>query len=586
MFSFILFLVLLVVIITLFSFHHRLKTLEDYHLKTLQQAAIPETKTEIAAKNAAAVAVSKPAATAATETPDPFGYVFDQMIAWSKRDFLMKLGAFLVVLAFGWFVSYAFLHDWIGPMGRITLGVLCGVALLLIGTWRIRRFKHQGGVFMITGALAVIMTLYAARHVYDFFTPSSVLAVMFLTVAYVTLVSVQQRYQALAGTAALLGGVAPLLVDAPEPSLTGLSLYLLALSAGTLWVVALTSWRFLIFISLAVVTLYHAPYLFGHLPPSDAMSGLLFSFVFTGLFFAVSILGMLAQKQKLSAVDIVTGLGSGLFLLWWVLVAAPEEWTSLMLAAWMIVFASGAFVVFQYTDVLEYFYTYAGVSLLYLFVATSLELSGPSLTVAYIIEAALLVALMERITNDIRMLSIASSAFALPMLLSLKSIESRAWENGILHKDFAVLALLIAALWVVGFHFFTKALTGEKHRELSHLAVVYTTVGSMYAMTLIWLSLHAIIVEADTATMLSLIIYTIAGVCIYVAGLRRGVRELKAAAGLIVGFVVGHLLLVEVWDMALSGRIITFFSIGALLMSTAFVERRQRTHADIISHNP
>jgi uncharacterized membrane protein len=86
--------------------------------------------------------------------------------------------------------------------------------------------------------------------------------------------------------------------------------------------------------------------------------------------------------------------------------------------------------------------------------------------------------------------------------------------------------------------------------------------------------------------MLSLIVYTIAGVCVYVVGLRRGVRELKAAAGLIVGFVVGHLLLVEVWDMALSGRIITFFSIGALLMSTAFIERRQRTHADIISHNP
>jgi hypothetical protein len=39
--------------------------------------------------------------------------------------------------------------------------------------------------------------------------------------------------------------------------------------------------------------------------------------------------------------------------------------------------------------------------------------------------------------------------------------------------------------------------------------------------------------------------------------------------------VVARLLLVDVWSMELSGRVITFFVIGALLMSTAFLTKRK-----------
>jgi hypothetical protein len=50
--------------------------------------------------------------------------------------------------------------------------------------------------------------------------------------------------------------------------------------------------------------------------------------------------------------------------------------------------------------------------------------------------------------------------------------------------------------------------------------------------------------------------------------------------GVLIGVVVGRLLLVEVWDMALAGRIVTFFIIGTLLMSTAFIGRRPKEIID------
>jgi succinate dehydrogenase hydrophobic anchor subunit len=53
-------------------------------------------------------------------------------------------------------------------------------------------------------------------------------------------------------------------------------------------------------------------------------------------------------------------------------------------------------------------------------------------------------------------------------------------------------------------------------------------------------------------------------------------RVLRFAGLLLVLFVIGHLLLIEIWDMDIVPRIITFFVIGGLLMSTAFMKKLKK----------
>ena len=48
-------------------------------------------------------------------------------------------------------------------------------------------------------------------------------------------------------------------------------------------------------------------------------------------------------------------------------------------------------------------------------------------------------------------------------------------------------------------------------------------------------------------------------------------KEVTLSGGILLGFVVLRLLLVDVWAMDLVGRIITFVVIGVLLISTAFM---------------
>jgi uncharacterized membrane protein len=87
----------------------------------------------------------------------------DKFIAWLKDDWMLKLGGLLLLIGFGWFTTYAFMNDWVGPNGRIIIGLLAGVLVLALGTWRIRQYINQGGVFLVIGSAIVLITVSLLR---------------------------------------------------------------------------------------------------------------------------------------------------------------------------------------------------------------------------------------------------------------------------------------------------------------------------------------------------------------------------------------------------------------------------------------
>jgi hypothetical protein len=112
----------------------------------------------------------------------------EKLGAWLKEDWLLKLGAALLIIGFGWFTNYAFVNNWVGPVGRVTLGLIAGALFLILGWWRIRSFVYQGGIFLALGSTIILITVYAARVVLDLFDPASALGIMFLSTAKVHLV--------------------------------------------------------------------------------------------------------------------------------------------------------------------------------------------------------------------------------------------------------------------------------------------------------------------------------------------------------------------------------------------------------------
>jgi hypothetical protein len=495
---------------------------------------------------------------------------------WIKVDFMVKLGAFLLLCALGWFVSYAFMNGWIGEIGRIALGITAGAAFLILGYWRIRHEVHQGAIFSVLGSSIVLLTVYAGRELYDFFTPLSALLIMFLSVAFVALLAVSRESERLALASLTLASIAPLFTASPYPDVIERFTYLLVIVFGSLWVVYLRGWSSLTLGALVVVFLHGLPYLASYITSGDRDVVLLFAFVFTAIFFVANILGLICnENEKNRTPHLLIAGGTGLYLIAWIFAVAPPEWQSLLFVSWMFVFSVGSFVVYRVIERPEPFYLYGATSIALLAAATASELSGPALTIAYTIEIGVLVLGATYIVKDKSLASVLACLFMFPVLFSVENMVSADWYTGIFHDSFFVLLILMLTLGVIGLLGYEL---GEK--ESTGVSVTASTLliaSGVYLVILIWLVFHAgDALSESTATLFALLVYAVAGITAYTRGRSLGNDTLRYVGWALIALVMGRLLLIDVWDMELGGRIITFFIIGLLFISTAFLRKEKQ----------
>jgi uncharacterized membrane protein len=495
---------------------------------------------------------------------------FEKFISWAKEDWLLKLGALLLLIGFGWLTTYAFTHDWIGATGRITIGIVSGTLFMMFGWKRMEKYINQGSIFLVLGSTVVLLTIFAARS-YGYFTPLSALVIMFLSTAFVALTSVKYNNRSLALLSLVLAGIAPLLTNGSASNTIGLFSYLFVVVLGAIWIVALTGMRELTMAALLLIAFYSFPHFFS----PDKGTLLVFAYAFATVFFLTNTIGILKSKGKEIVSDLITAAGNGLLLLAWIMMAAPEEWKSLIIAAWMVVFAAGAFSIFRVTQRKEPFYVYAGVCIAMLAAATSIELEGSALTIAYTIEGGIIPLITYFVLQDVKVAERMSSLLVLPVFLSVGSIFSNEWGRSVFNEDFFVLLILGLTFLGLGL-FFLQPVRESKDEELQQGNAILLTAGSIYMYVLLWLSLHAGLGDGPTAVMISLAIYTIIGLIFYFHGISNDKRTVRLYGGALVGLVVIRLLLVDIWEMEMGGKIITFFLIGVLLMSTAFLGKKQR----------
>lgn len=499
----------------------------------------------------------------------------NRVLAWLADDWLMKLGALLMLMSFAWLARFAFLHNIIGPYGRITLGIVAGVVLLMWGFLHCKKHIEQGGVLLVLGSSVILVTLFAARELYDFFTPVSVLAVMFLSVSFVAFASVKYRQEVLAIVSLIMAAVAPLLVDAPSVEYISLFWYLTVVIFGSLWIIAITGWKRLAIASLAVFAVYSLPHIFqwtAHTPQSLV----LFAYAFAAAFFVLQTMSIVKNHGKDFAYDAIGSVINGILLLGWIAVVVVPEWRSLLCVVWLIVFSCGSYAVYRTTKLQEPFIAYALVGIAYLGAALAFELEGSALVIALTLEVAVASLLVYYVTRQVATSEAIALLLSIPAVLSLQSVTSKSWSTGVLHKDFFVLVILAATLMLVGYYFWNKrrnvATGGTINSEISATMIV---IGSAYAYVTIWLSLHAAFVNDSLAVMYALICYTIIGLSIYVYARIHSRRGLALYSGTLLCLVVGRLLTIDVWYLTLTWRIVTFFLMGLLLIGSAFIGRKK-----------
>jgi uncharacterized membrane protein len=163
-----------------------------------------------------------------------------------------RVGILAMLIAAAWFLKYAIDNHWIGPLGRVLIGLLAGAGFI---AWS-ERFEKRGFTafaysLKAVGSGTLYLSLWAAFSLYALMPAWAAFAAMVVVTAFNGLVSWSRNAELLA-LYAIAGGLStPLLVSTGGNHEIALLTYLLILNLAVLILVALRPWSRLLFAAFA-----------------------------------------------------------------------------------------------------------------------------------------------------------------------------------------------------------------------------------------------------------------------------------------------------------------------------------------------
>lgn len=341
------------------------------------------------------------------------------------ENLVSKIGIAILVIAIGFFVKFAIDNDWIGPVGRVGIGLLCGGILVGLAHKLQRAYKAFSSV-LIGGGLAVFyFSIALAYKDYHLFGQTAAFIIMVVITLFAVLLSLLYDRQEVAVIAMVGGFCVPFIVSDGSGNYVTLFIYLLVLNTGLLAIAYRKAWRLLNVLAFLFTVFLFAGWI-GTTPRPAPVSayknGLLFASLFYLLFLAINIAHNVKQQKKFIASDFSiilanTGLyfATGLYMIHGLQADSYTGLFSGTLGAFNLLLC---FLLIRNKNIdRNVLYLLIGITLTFISLTIPLQLKGHFITLFWASEAVLLYWLYGR--SKISLIKIASLAIWACMLISL-----------------------------------------------------------------------------------------------------------------------------------------------------------------------
>lgn len=216
---------------------------------------VPPIREEPAAADTRPVPPRRPHPREAARRP-PSPLLDQQWWAWFEetvgKRWMTWAGALALFISAGFFLKYAFDNQWLGPTGRVVLGIVAGLAMAAAGDYCVRRDMRALGQGLIGGASAILyISLFAAFAFYRLIPQAAAFAAMVAVTAAGMSLAVLHNAAALAFLAVLGGFLTPLMLSTGLDPRDALFSYLVLLDLGVLGVAVFKRWRSLDILAFA-----------------------------------------------------------------------------------------------------------------------------------------------------------------------------------------------------------------------------------------------------------------------------------------------------------------------------------------------
>src|SRR6267154_2772493 len=170
---------------------------------------------------------------------------------------LNRIGILAVFIGISFFLKYAFDNNWIGPSGRVAIGILLGALMLPWSHWLLSRgYPYFSEGIAALGQAILLLSLWAGCRYYTVFSREVGFAGMALVTVIIATVARGQDSQRIAMLSMLGGFLTPLLVSTGRDEQIALFTYIFILCAGLLIMAWRHDWRWLAPVSFVLTQFY------------------------------------------------------------------------------------------------------------------------------------------------------------------------------------------------------------------------------------------------------------------------------------------------------------------------------------------
>ncbi|MFO0816667.1 MAG: DUF2339 domain-containing protein [Pirellulales bacterium] len=224
-----------------------------------------------------APAASPATATSARSTPAPTAGDAISLEMLIGRQALGWVAVITLLFATGFFLKYAYENEWIGPIGRVSIGLMFGLALVIAG-WRKDRQGWRLFSRMLTsgGIVVLYASIFSAFGFYDLIPRNTIGVLLTIVVAESMLLAIGYRSLGIALMAVLGGFITPLLLHSDHDQYVSLFTYLTLLTAGSLAAATFRRWSLLGTLTLLGAQLVFWLWFFANYHPEKMVAALLF----------------------------------------------------------------------------------------------------------------------------------------------------------------------------------------------------------------------------------------------------------------------------------------------------------------------
>lgn len=504
-------------------------------------------------------------------------------------EWLYYLGIIALIFAAAFFLKYAFDNNWIGPRGRVGIGILVGGAMFPLSDWLLHRgYRYFSEGITGLGSAVLYLSIWAGWHYYTLFSQPVAFALMIVITGLTVAVAIGRNSQRIA-VLALAGGVlTPAIIRTGQNAEVTLFTYLAILSAAVLALFWIKKWKWLPPLQFAAVLIYFWEWYAAFYYSYELATTLIFATVFFMVFAALPAVRSTRQGE-LYGVEIAIVIANALqylialrWMLW------PEHRWGLALAvlglAVLHLLAERALPATREKDVRVARVIYAGLALTFATVAFPILLDGKWITVAWAIEGAALV------WSGLRVRSWALRASGI-LLLAVVAIRLAALPLGpgatfLFNARFLTMTIC-AAGFLAAFLFALRAdfeLSGAE----THIYYVLAIAANVYFLAGLSLDVWDLVgrmpsfgIDRALAQNLALSVLWLAYAVLFLTGgVIKKSALLRWQALALLGVVIVKVFFFDLSFLARFYRVVSFLLLGlALLLISFFYQRRSASHA-------